>query len=369
MPASVKPLPPEDLAHVLNSTREHWDEAKGLKFFITGGTGFFGMWLLESFAYINDALGLDMGATVLSRDPFAFASKAPHLTARADLTFIRGDVRFFEFPSGQFDYVIHAATEASAKLNEVDPQEMLDGIIGGTRRVLDFAAQAGVKKLLLTSSGAVYGKQPAEITHVSEDYLGAPDPLSPGSAYGEGKRVSEHMCVVHARQHGYEVKIARCFAFVGPHLPLDTHFAIGNFIRDAMLGSTINVAGDGTPMRSYLYASDMTVWLWTLLFKATTERAYNVGSGEGISIRELAKCVSSVFCERCLVEIAQRHEGIRPVSRYVPLVKKVRDELNLEARISLTAGVLKTANWLGWTPGKFGNTSNDSAKLDDYRLE
>ena len=151
------------------------------------------MWLLESFAYINDTLGLDMRVTVLSRDPLAFASKAPHLTARADLTFIRGDVRFFEFPSGQFDCVIHVATEASAKLNEVDPQAMLNPIIGGTRRVLDFAAQAGVKKLLLTSSGAVYGKQPAEITHVSGDYLGAPDPLLPGSAYGEGKRMSEQI--------------------------------------------------------------------------------------------------------------------------------------------------------------------------------
>jgi nucleoside-diphosphate-sugar epimerase len=97
---------------------------------------------------------------------------------------------------------------------------MLDAIIGGTRRLLDFAAQFGVKKLLLTSSGAVYGKQPAEITNISENYLGAPDPLLPGSTYGEGKRVSEHKCAVHARLHGYEVKIARCFAFVGPHLSL-----------------------------------------------------------------------------------------------------------------------------------------------------
>lgn len=249
------------------------------------------MWLLESFAHVNDALGLGMRATVLSRDPPAFAAKAPHLSGRTDLTFVRGDVRSFDFPPRKFDNVIHAATEASAKLNDEAPHEMLDAIIGGTRHVLDFAARCGVKKLLLTSSGAVYGKQPPEMTHIPEEYAGAPDPLLPGSAYGEGKRVSEHLCAVHARQHGYEVKIARCFAFVGPHLPLDTHFAIGNFIRDALRGQPIRIGGDGTPLHSYLYASDLAVWLWTLLFKAPSASAYNVGSAEDINIGQLAEVV------------------------------------------------------------------------------
>jgi nucleoside-diphosphate-sugar epimerase len=362
MPASVKPLPPEDLAHVLNSTREHWAEAKGRTFFITGGTGFFGMWLLESFAYINDTLGLDMRATVLTRDPLAFALKAPHLTARADLTFIRGDVRFFEFPSGQFDYVIHAATEASVKLNEADPQEMLDAIIGGTRRVLDFAAQAGVKKLLLTSSGAVYGKQPTEISHVSEDYLGAPDPLLPSSAYGEGKRVSEHMCVVHARQHGYEVKIARCFAFAGPHLPLDTHFAIGNFIRDAMSGGAIKVVGDGTPMRSYLYASDLTVWLWKILFKAPTACSYNVGSDEDLSIQQLAKLVCDTLGGNATVTAMKRPDPQSAVSRYVPSITKAVDGLGLQVNVSLVQGVLKTAVWHGWQSSEYSGIQKDVAE-------
>jgi dTDP-glucose 4,6-dehydratase len=175
MPQPVKPLPPKDLAHVLKHTSELWSEASGKSFFITGGTGFFGMWLLESLAHINDQLALDMRATVLTRDPAAFAQKAPHLTSRADLTFIQGDIRSFPLPEGQFDYIVHAATEASAKLNEEAPQEMLDAIVAGTRRVLDFAAQCGVKKLLLTSSGAVYGKQHSDMTHISEDYLGAAD--------------------------------------------------------------------------------------------------------------------------------------------------------------------------------------------------
>ena len=343
----VKPLPPEDLAHVLAHTRELWAEARGKSFFITGGTGFFGMWLLESFTHINDALGLRMSATVLTRDPAAFALKAPYLTSRADLNFIAGDVRTFAFPAGLFDYVIHAATEASAKLNDEAPHEMLDAILGGTRRVLDFAAQCGVKKLLLTSSGAVYGKQPSEITHVSEDYLGAPDPLLPGSAYGEGKRVSEHMCAVHARQHGYEAKIARCFAFVGPHLPLDTHFAIGNFIRDGLAGEPIRIKGDGTPRRSYLYASDLAVWLWTLLFRAPSARAYNVGSDFDLSIADLAAVVNSTLGGRTDVRLAQPVVLGAATLYYVPSVDRARIEMGLATTVPLPEAIGRTIAWLG----------------------
>ena len=345
MPQPVKPLPPEDLEHVLEHTRELWSEASGKSFFITGGTGFFGMWLLESFAHINDQLALGMRATILTRDPAAFARKAPPLANRADLRFIQGDIRSFPFPEGQFDYIIHAATEASAKLNEEAPHEMLDAIVAGTRRVLDFAAQCGVKKLLLTSSGAVYGKQPSDLTHISEDYLGAPDPLLPGSAYGEGKRLAEHMCCVHARHHGFEAKIARGFAFVGPHLPLDAHFAIGNFIRDAMRGTPIQINGDGTPMRSYLYASDLAVWLWTILFKAPHARAYNVGSDEGISIKSLADIVVMAHGGSLPLKLAVSPQSGCSILRYVPAIKRASEDLGLRVRINLVEGINKTFIW------------------------
>jgi len=341
----VKPLPLEDLEHVLEHTRELWSEASGKSFFITGGTGFFGMWLLESFAHINDQLALGMRATILTRDPAAFARKAPHLANRADLRFIQGDIRSFPFPEGQFDYIIHAATEASAKLNKEAPHEMLDAIVAGTRRVLDFAAQCGVKKLLLTSSGAVYGKQPSDITHISEDYLGAPDPLLLGSAYGEGKRLAEHMSCVHARQHGYEAKIARGFAFVGPHFPLDAHFAIGNFIRDAMRGTPIQINGDGTPMRSYLYASDLALWLWTILFKAPHARAYNVGSDEDKNLAELATTISALLGGRQLDIHSQKADLSRSISRYVPCIERARNELRLTTNIPLADAIVRTADW------------------------
>ena len=155
---------------------------------------------------------------------------AKHPTfARKDLLFHQGDIRNFEHPRGNYDYLIHAATEASAKLNREQPWEMLDSIVSGMRHIIGFAEAKQVSKFLFTSSGAVYGKQPADMSHISEDFFGAPDCLLPDSAYAEGKRISELMAAIHSKQSNCDIKIARCFAFVGPHLPLNSHFAIGNF--------------------------------------------------------------------------------------------------------------------------------------------
>jgi dTDP-glucose 4,6-dehydratase len=362
-PKAFPPLPEEDLDQILAQTAPLWEEARGKAFFITGGTGFFGSWLLESFARINDALGLGASAVVLTRDPAAFARKAPHLAQRPDLTFLQGDIRDFPFPAGKFDYLIHAATEASAKLNAEAPHEMLDAIVAGMRRVLEFAARAGVKKFLFTSSGAVYGPQPSDITHVSETYPGAPDPMLPGSAYGEGKRIAELMAVIHSHRHACEVKTARCFAFVGPQLPLDSHFAVGNFIADTLAGRPIKIGGDGTPHRSYLYAADLATALWTLLFKAPAGRAYNIGSAESIDIAGLAGLVREVLGNPHPVEIAKTPVPGQPVLRYVPANDRAVSEIGLAPTIHLREAIAKTAAWHGWRPPGTGVTPPAASPL------
>ena len=339
---SLPPLPTDDLDHVLAHTRDLWEELRGQRLFITGGTGFFGMWLLESFAHANTQLLLRAEVTVLTRNPEAFALKAPHLANRSDLHFVRGDVRNFAFPPGEFPFVIHAGTTSGAP---VEPLEMFETIVDGTRRGLEFAATHGTRKLLFVSSGAVYGRQPSDVTHVPEDYPGAPDPLDPASAYGAGKRAAELLCVLSGKKDGFEVKIARCFAFVGPHLPLDSHFAIGNFIRDAIQGGPIGVGGDGTPYRSYLYAADLAIWLWTILLCGQSGRAYNLGSDHGIPIAEVADRVAHAVTPPLLINIAKQASPDRPAERYVPMIHRAHTELALCEFIGLNEAVQRTILW------------------------
>lgn len=335
---AANPLAP-DLDHVLAHTREVFEELRGARIFITGGTGFFGCWLLESFTWANDQLHLGASAVVLTRDAAAFAAKAPHLAGHPSVALHEGDVRTFAFPPGRFTHVMHAATTSGAP---VEPRTMFDTIVGGTERVLACARATGARRLLFTSSGAVYGRQPEDMTHIPEDYAGAPDPTDPNSAYGEGKRAAEQLCAVHAAS-GFEPVIARCFAFVGPYLPLDAHFAVGNFIRDALKGGPIRVTGDGTAVRSYLFAADLTVWLWTILLRGRPLRPYNVGSDQPISIRELAGLVAGLERPAVAVEIGQPRAG--SASRYVPSTARARSELGLVAHIGLNDALNRMTRW------------------------
>jgi nucleoside-diphosphate-sugar epimerase len=330
-----------DLDHILNHTLDLWDELRGQRIFITGGTGFFGCWLLESFIWANEKLNLDAHATVLTRSPDAFQVKAPHLAGNKAVTLISGDVRTFDFPKESFSHIIHAATESSAKLNNENPLLMLDTIIEGTRHTLDFAKICGARRFLLTSSGAVYGKQPSELTHIPEDYSGAPDPMDPKSAYGQGKRIAEHLCALYA-DPSLEIKIARCFAFVGPYLPLDIHFAIGNFIRDAVNGGPIMIKGDGTPRRSYLYAADLAIWLWTILFKGQSCYPYNVGSEEERSILQIARQVAACLPSAIELEIRGKYDPQRSTESYVPSTGRCTQELGLQVWTELSTGIRRT---------------------------
>ncbi len=343
----------EDLARILAQTEGLWEDLRGQSIFVTGGTGFFGRWLLESFARANNALQLGAHMVVLSRNPEKLEAAAPDFYADPAIRFVRGDVRTFTTEKvrsqlgsaapAKFRFVIHAATEASAKLNAENPLLMVDTIVAGTRSALDFAVASGARRFLLTSSGAIYGAQPSEMTHVAEDYVGGPDSTNANSAYAEGKRLAELLCACYQKQHGLASVITRCFAFVGPFLPLDTHFAIGNFIRDTRAGGPVRIGGDGTPYRSYLYAADLVVWLWTILLKGRPARAYNVGSAQDLTIAELAHAVRAALDPAVEVMIAKKAEPAAVPSRYVPDVTRAASELGLRETVGLTEAIQRTA--------------------------
>lgn len=335
----------EDLDSVLEHTEREWRDLKGCRIFMTGGTGFIGTWMLESLAWANARLGSDIRVTVLTRSRERFASSAPSIASDPAISFQEGDVRDFAFSDEKFTHVIHAATAASAQLNTEMPLEMIDTIVEGTRRTLDFTVKCGACCMLQTSSGGVYGKQPPGLPNVPEDYQGAPDPMDPWSAYGESKRLAEMLGMLYSKQNGFEHKIARITALVGPRLPLDIHFAMGNFIRDAMKGGPIRIGGDGTPCRSYLYIADLVAWLWTIMVRGTSNRPYNAGSDMPVSIKATAEAVNVVCGGHCEISIATQPSPGVPASRYVPSTARARSELGLKQWTDLETGIRRTVDW------------------------
>jgi dTDP-glucose 4,6-dehydratase len=163
--------------------------------------------------------------------------------------------------------------------------------------------------------------------------------------------MAEHLCVAYAQDASFQVTIARCFAFVGPHLPLDQHFAIGNFIHASIEGRAIEIQGDGTPRRSWLYMADLAIWLWTLLVQGQSNRAYNVGSDEDHSIASGARLVAKTLRpdgkggSTLPVQIHGVADPASPVNNYVPSIERAHQELGLKVRVPLAEAVRRTASW------------------------
>jgi dTDP-glucose 4,6-dehydratase len=338
-------LPERDIQHILDHTQELWGELRGQQLFLTGGTGFFGKWLVASFNRASDEYSLAARLWVLTRDPLRALREAPVIYSHPNVRLHQGDVRNFEFPIGEFSHVIHAATESDPLTCPLPREQLYEANVAGTRRVLDFAKQAGARRLLNLSSGAVYGPQPLELERIGEDSSCAPDTGRVDLAYGHSKRASEFLVAAHAAQGHFEACSARCFTFVGPHLPLSINYAIGNFIRDALLARPIQVSGDGTPLRSYLYAADLAVWLWTLLLRGQAGRCYNIGSDSAISIFDLANLVSQIVNPAAGVTIARAPVPGQLPPRYVPSIERARSELSLKPWVELSDAIERTANW------------------------
>ena len=335
-------LPEADLEWVFEHTQRYLKNIRGQNLFITGGTGFAGSWLVECLLHANKELALNLHISLLSRDPLSFGKSYPHLVSNSAIELVKGDVRNLVSDGKFYDIVIHAATDASAMINRENPLLMADTIIDGTRKVLEFSKQVCAKRLLMLSSGAVYGKFMNGVTHVKEDSSSGPDPLNSYYTYSESKRMAELLCAIYNKQFGLHISVARLFAFVGPRMPLDSHFAIGNFIRDGLSGKSIQVSGDGKAIRSYLYAADLVVWLLAILVEGKNGRAYNVGSDQGISILELAKKVATSFTYHPDINVADKADGSNLINHYVPDISRAHEELGLEVNISLSDAISRT---------------------------
>lgn len=320
----------------------------GRTWLITGGTGFFGKWLSQALCELQGE-GSDHRLVLWTRSKSASLAACPWLEGRREVTWHEGDIRSPLPLTLEFDGVIHGATAASSALNEGHPREMFDVIVEGTNNVIAEARKRAVKDLLFISSGGIYGKQPSNLTHIPEDFTGGHSPMTAGAAYGIGKTTAEFMTACYGRELGARVVVARCFAFVGPYLPLDTHFAIGNFMRDVLQGTDIRIGGDGTPYRSFLYGTDLVEWLLKILVDGRSAVPYHVGSERDLPLADLARIVSEVGFEvtgkSSNVTIAQKAVAGQPPPRYVPSTMKTRTELHLEERVSLTDAIARTLRW------------------------
>lgn len=334
----TRPLPAGDLDRIVHHAGACWTRLEGKRVLFTGASGFFGSWLLESYLSAGTQLRLPLRAIAVTRDARRFSDMMPHLAEDPRVEILESDAATMPVPDGPVDYVIHSLF-APAPLDELEAHYEM-----ATRRLLEIAALKKAAGCLLCSTGAVYKLSG---TPIPENWprFGAGDPLS----YPRIRAQVEDQWEAGAANLGLRAMIARGFAFVGPRLPLDGQFAIGNFLRDALAGNPVTVRGDGAPVRSYLHSADLAVRLWHILVRGQPGGVYNVGGGQEISIGEAAKAVAALVQPPAEVRILCEGCGY---SYYVPDTSRIDRSLSLPPPLGFSEALARTWSWLRSPAGR-----------------
>lgn len=305
---------------------------------VIGGSGFFGKSILDAFSRgLLDPWQVSK-VIVMARNAEVLLDEAPNLVWE-NVEFYSADITKTDFlPLA--DYVIHAAASTDVRDYLTKPEKEKRNIQAGTYNYCDLARKYHKEsKIIYVSSGAVYGVQAPSLEKVDEEFVGDISGMPPGKLdYAIAKKDAEK-AIIELGHSGLNVSIARCFAFVGPWLPRNQHFAIGNFIADVLERRTIKVNATRKVYRSYMYADDLVDWLMTIVNTATSFcPIYNVGSDECHLLTELAKFMANKYGVDC--QIAQITESEE--DRYIPNVSKAKVELGLVIKFDLNGALDKT---------------------------
>ena len=329
------------------------DRVGNNSFFITGATGLFGSWIL---AFLNWTI-----KRKFAEPKIAILSRNKTIVFPSWFEVVEGDVRNFRLDKTKYDYFIHLAAPSALNTNHgMKDLEKFDILGRGTRHVLDLAQNLARKRVLVASSGAVFGGFDSSRVHpISECDLSTLVYDSTNQGLGLGKKVAEFITRDYCLNGRVDASVARCFSFVGPGLPTDLHYAVGNFVADAITTRKITIEGNGLTRRSYMDLGDMVLWLLTILFDGRTGEDYNVGSNDAVTLYQLASKIKELVDENIDIEVLDKADtniGVPANFYYVPNVDKAIKQLDLKHLSNLNSSL---AGFIGYQREFFsGNLNN-----------
>lgn len=284
----------EDIFNILSSTLVDWEQFTHRRILITGITGLIGSYLFETLSEL--AIGQNFTKIEifgLARNGAAAKKRFAHLLKHSFIHLVVHDITAPPPALPNFDFIIHAASEASPKYFLNDPIGTIQANVFGTQQLLEISRHAGSRFLFL-SSGTVYGHTIDTKQATTEIDFGPYDPLDSRACYAESKRMAETLCANYFQQFGVETVIARISHTYGPGVELDDGRVFGDFVADAVAARNIRVTGRGDDSRPFLYVADATLALLLLLQKGRGGNAYNLGAEEEITISELAELIATL---------------------------------------------------------------------------
>jgi dTDP-glucose 4,6-dehydratase len=285
---------------------------------------------------------------LLARNIDSFKVEKKHLAKRNDIQFICKDVRNIVDLPGDISYIIHAAASPDNRIHVSNPIETIATITKGTDNLIDSAFNLpDLKKFLFVSSAQVYGKCLTKAGLISESDFGPLDCNKINSIYPEAKRLAEATCCAYSSQYKLPLVIARPFSFIGPYQSLTKPWAINNFINEALNRKNIRIIGNGEPVRSYMYPSDLVVWILKILVSGKKSTSYNVGSPFGISLKEVAEKIVHFSKADINIDIKFNNDDF---SRYVPDISSCEKDLGLKVNYNIEDTIRRSMDWYKLLP-------------------
>jgi UDP-glucuronate decarboxylase len=325
----------EDLASIISAPLP-WEALSGATLLVSGAAGFLPAYMVETILHLNQTRLARPALVIALVRNFARARERFHrYLDRDDLQIVIQDISVPLSVSEPFDYVIHAASQATPLSYRTDPVGTLSANVLGTCHLLTAAQKHPVKGFLFFSSGEIYGIIQGSSKPIAEHDGGFLDPTDVRSCYGESKRMGETMCVAWAHQYGIPTRIVRPFHTYGPGMRLDDGRVFADFVRDIIKGGPIVLQSDGSTRRSFCYLADATIGFFTVLFKGEDGTAYNIANPN-------SECSIADLADRLAIEFQSERIGVQ---------RHVRTDQNyLVSPILSALPDIDKAKSLGWNP-------------------
>ena len=310
-----------------------------LDVFITGVAGFIGSHVAESLLARGDRVfGLD------NFDPFYDpAIKKKNLSALREhpgFSFFEADIRdsdaLVRWGNGvRPDVVIHLAAKAGVRPSVADPVGYADVNINGTIRVLEWAREQKVPRILFASSSSVYGGN-IKVPFSESDFVD--HPVSP---YAATKKAGELLCHTYCHLYGMNVVSLRFFTVYGPRQRPE--MAIHKFTRMILEGKEIDLYGDGSSLRDYTYIEDIVSGVLGAMNAPAGYRVYNLGESATISLEDLV----SLLEKACGRQAARRFSPPQPgdVPKTYADISLARAEIGYDPKVSIEEGIVRFVEW------------------------
>jgi dTDP-glucose 4,6-dehydratase len=321
---------------VISSSKLELLKLDGAKILILGGTGFVGKWLVSTLIAARLEFHLDYEISIVTR----FPQKSFALFNDSRINFIKHDLASGTLKLPNADYFVHGSTPSVANTGAMNLQNVASATLNGTISISNaISAKGAIGGVTFLSSGAVYGHQSANMSHLPERPAESPNPSL--TVYGQTKLANEILIAQMKSNFGTPVSTPRLFAFYGPHIALDEHFAIGNFIRDARAGGPIKVLGNSQTTRSYMYPTDLIKCLLRLITHPQGT-PINLGSDQALTMKQIAEHVSAMFKETKIDFLGED----KPPSNYVPATPWMHKMGPNSSQVTFIDGLHRWISWL-----------------------